>query len=123
MQDSAASDLHHHEYVENAEAQRHSDDEIASHDRLAMVPHEGHPALGGMTLIGTEILGPIGPHGPWRYADAELESQFRGNPSLTPSRVLPHHFRDKCTEATFYSRIFGRAPLIRSKSAWEINEL
>src|ERR1700722_16768320 len=104
MQDSAASDLHHYKYVENAEADSHSNRKIAGHDRLAMVPHEGHPALRGMASIGTEILWPIGPHGPRRYLDAQLERQFRGNPGFTPSRILPHHLRDKCTEGFRYLR-------------------
>jgi hypothetical protein len=69
-----------------------------------MVPYEGHPALGGMTSIGTEILQPIGPHGPWRYADAELERQFRGNSGFTPSRILSHHLCDECTESSRYLR-------------------
>jgi hypothetical protein len=39
-----------------------------------------------------------GAHGSWRYADAELESQFRGNTRLTPGRILPNHLCDERAE-------------------------
>lgn len=31
--------------MENSEANGYSDDEIAGHGRLALIPHQGHPAL------------------------------------------------------------------------------
>jgi hypothetical protein len=92
MQYPAAPDFHHDKNIKDAEAKRHGDHEIAGYDSSCMVPHEGHPALGGRASLGAWILWPIGSHGSWRYPDTELESQFRCDPRLTPGGILAHHF-------------------------------
>src|ERR1017187_3983321 len=104
VQDFAASDLHHDKDVEDVEAESRSDHEIARHNSSCMIPHKGHPALGGRTSIGGEIMGPIGAHGSWRYADAKLESQFRGDSGFTLSRILSDHFGDQGSNSLRQSR-------------------
>src|SRR5258708_9072593 len=104
MQDLPTFDLHHHKDIEDSEAKRYRDQEMSSYDRPGMVPDDGHPALGGRGLPGAEILRPIGPHGSWRNADAELEGQFRGSPRLAPGRILPHHLCDESAEVSRQSR-------------------
>ena len=87
VQNSPRSDLHRHKYIQDLERSGDRNEEIAGHDGLGMVANEGAPALVGTVarFTGIQIL-PCSR----RNVDAKFETQFIGNPFLSPSRVPSH---------------------------------
>ena len=91
MQDSTRSDLHHDEHIENAEARRCGNKEIARYHGLGMIADKRLPALRRQS----KFRSCAGPHvtsdRPRRKAEAQSHQKFGSDPLLAPRRIVRGH--------------------------------
>lgn len=96
VQDSARTDLHRDEDVQDSEVLSNYSEEITGDDCLRMASYKRIPTLSRSSTraIRFEIL----PNRSRRDLDAELKAQFVRNPFLTPRWILPGHLADQFPE-------------------------
>ena len=90
MQQPARAMVDDDKDIEQPKVCSHRDKEVASDNRLCVVPEKGRAAL--ISAWATRrLLGHVFPDGSWREPDTELDEQLVGDPFFTPHRVLVGH--------------------------------
>src|SRR5215831_16800303 len=94
VEDTTASDLHPHEYVQVSKSGCDHDEKVTGHDDLGMVVDEGQPARFRIRRTYWATVSQVLLHGARGNPDPELQLQFVGDAFLAPSGVLRRHFSD-----------------------------
>src|SRR5262245_36425959 len=78
VNDAPCSNLHDHQYIEDAKCRRHHNEEVRSNDRFGMIAHKGHPPL-SRRFRTLWILRHIPTNRAWRNLNSNLQQELIGD--------------------------------------------
>jgi len=90
------ANLHHDEYIKDAETSCDRNHEVTRQQRLRMISDEGVPVLRSHTRISRwSVCWPVSSYGSRRYLYAKLQPLLVGNALFAPGRIIGNQFSDE----------------------------
>jgi hypothetical protein len=92
MKESACSDFHDEENVDQLKCRRYHNEEITGNDGIGVIAHKRHPTL---LRVGGPLgrFGHVTPNRPRGNLYADLQQQLISNAFFTPGRIASLPFR------------------------------
>ncbi|HWY67749.1 MAG TPA: hypothetical protein VNX88_03740 [Terriglobales bacterium] len=105
---AAGTDLHHHQYIKDAEPHCHRYEEVTGQQHLSVVSHKSVPSLRSCSRRNRwTVSRPVCSHRSRRDSDAEFQPEFIGDALLAPGGIVTDHFSNELAEVLWQGRAAG----------------